>query len=778
MNLIVGPHGSGKTKLLAEVAGRALEQRKRVAYLTLPHARPHGLRRIVGYTGASIGLEAIHFQQLYTRILASAGELASPVNLIGRVALVGRALSELLGTPPSPGEASLFARAIAELKKFGYTPEQIPTGFDPEIDRLQKVYELYERLKNGAQDPDDRRNLATLLVGKNGSVEADLLLVDGFRELSPAEVHFLQAVTNSGVEVHVALPEPLPGHEPSKVLGEPKVKKVHYTHANPVEEAKWTLTRAKQLIVSGADPANIAIITPEPLLPLYRLFATDLGVPLNDESPKPLSETPAGRFLTALLALPDNPDPNVLQQIPELSELAEAVFLAGVSGRDAIHKLAEETGYLNELQNAESRVVPTGDLEGWIENVLSSYPVLAESPWRESLLAAGFEAINLLGEHALRYPEALRTWWAAMISFMRPRSRPVAGVTLVPPGQLAGRRYEHTFVTYAVAGAYQSKTQEDYFFPDAEPFRERWEEAFKRAGLPMRLRDQTVRLWQEVAHSGLEVTISYPIASSGGKLEPEPGLIPVQGGATTKIAPAPVLPPAHPRDTNPPVSVPQLPKNTSTPLSIDDAENLRGYEECGWRQWLRLLKVDGDHEKPKWVVALSNLADAARTGKELSREDLNVLGITINPNWRYEFYPEFVVEGIRARTHALAINDASSTAYILHFTDAPLTDQDSARNKVSRRWDVYLAALYLLQQGYSVHIWVRSLETNNSIEAYSMFPKDLEKERKWPAKTLYEKLRRAKEAKEKASIQPLHYAPNPNTCYRCDYRDICRRPQT
>lgn len=782
MKLITGPHGSGKTHRLARIAAEHLTQRKRVGYLTLPHARAHALRRITADTGGGVGLEVLHFQQLYTRILAGAGRLGAPVNLIARVALVGRALSEELGAPPSPGEASLFARAIAELKRFGYAPDQVPTGLDPEIDRLQRVYERYEALKNGGQDPDDRRHLATHLMAEGAGMELDVLLVDGFRELSPAEIGFLEAASDAGVEVVVALPEPPPGRVADEVLGPAAVEAEHYAHANPVEEARWILTRAKQLLVDGVDPTEIAILAPEPLLPLYRLYAADLGVPLNDEAPRPLAETPAGRFLSALLTLPDRPDPSVLQQIPELAELAEAVFLAGVAGREAVHKLAEAGGHLEALEAAEARMTPSGDLEAWIKGVLDGHPLLAGTPWKEALLAAGFEAVNLLGDSAADHPEALRGWWIAMLGFLRPRTRPTAGVTLLPPQQLAGRRYRHAFVAYAVAGAYQARTQEDYFLPDAEPFRQRWEDAFLKAGLPMRLRDQTVRLWEEVRAAGRHVVLSFPLASASGKLEPEPGLLPLEryrdADGRTTIPLAPALPPAHEREVRPPVERPALPLGGPAPLEPGDAEDLRSFAECGWRYWLRRLRVREDEAKPAWAEALRRLAEAERAGKPLATADLEALKLRVSPDWTYRFWPREHVDGVPVRVHALAVNATLGRAYVLRFVDEPVADRKAAQEKIRRRWAEHLMALHYLRQGFEVTIRVRSLEDGQSHDAYTMRPSDLSRPHRWPAKSLLAKLEDARKAREQIARASLHYAPNPNTCYGCDFRDVCRRPQT
>lgn len=773
MKIISGPHGSGKSTFLYERARTALAQRRRVSYVTLPHARAHALRKLAKHGGGGIGLEVLHFQQLYTRILAQAGRLNTPVDLMQRVALVGRALGHLMGAVPSPGEAGLFARAIAELKRYGLSPEQLPAGIDPEVDRLREVYERYEALKGDAQDPDDRRNLAGSLVTEQKPKDLDLLLVDGFRELAPAEVSFLEKLSASGIEVLVTIPEPIPGHPSTETFEDPRVRRDYFVHANPIEEARWILKKAKSLVLDGADPNDIAIIVPDALLPVYLLYSGDAGIPVNDESRRSLQDLPEGRLLHSLLTLPDNPDPSVLQHVPGLERLAEAVFLAGVSGSEAISKLAEETGHLAELENLVSTMEPHGEPDEWVRGVISRFPELAQSPWNESLAAAGFEAINLLGESAGKNPEVLRTWWAAMLGFVNVRQRAHPGITITTPNMLGGRRYDHAFVAYAVAGAYQAHAGEDYFLADATPFRVHWEDAFAKAGLPFRIRNQTNSLWAEVAASGAHTTISYPRASAGGKLEPEPGIF---NEAQASLATP--LPPASKIEVDFPETPLELPRTGPVPLVSDvPAEDLRRFQECGWKYWLQKLGVRAkDSSPPAWVEALNTLAEQKRNGKELDPTLLQTLGFKPDPEWEYHFWPTTELEGIMIRTHALAINSRNSLAAILHFTVKPLgkADKEGARSIIRKRWSEYLMAYKLLKDGYTVMIMVKPAG-DGSVKAYDMNPSDLDRPQKWPAKTLTEKLALAKETKTRIPHSRLHPAANPGSCRACPYRDVCRQ---
>ena len=70
-----------------------------------------------------MGLEFLSFQALYYRVLAEAGWLKPLLPGAGRVALVGEALRRAGEGPVAPGEARLFARAIAFEDGGGMQPE-------------------------------------------------------------------------------------------------------------------------------------------------------------------------------------------------------------------------------------------------------------------------------------------------------------------------------------------------------------------------------------------------------------------------------------------------------------------------------------------------------------------------------------------------------------------------------------------------------------------------------------------------------------------------------
>src|SRR5688572_15850992 len=140
MQLLVAPPASGKTTYLINLARAATEQGKRVWWVGLPSQRSYVYRRATE-AGALLALEFLSGQQVYYRLLANALKLKPLVVGTGRLALVGEALLNLRQELPAPGEARLFANAIAEAKRFGVTHKGIH-GVDEESQRLRDVFRI------------------------------------------------------------------------------------------------------------------------------------------------------------------------------------------------------------------------------------------------------------------------------------------------------------------------------------------------------------------------------------------------------------------------------------------------------------------------------------------------------------------------------------------------------------------------------------------------------------------------------------------------------------
>lgn len=247
LHIVQGPPASGKTRLALAWALEVLGRRGRVFWVGLPHQRAY-VYRLLSEEGAFLGLEFLSFQALYYRVLAEAGWLKPLLPGAGRVALVGEALRRAGEGPVAPGEARLFARAIAELKRYGISPFALPK--EGEAGRLRRVYRLYERLKAGSLDYDDFRHRA-LKAPLRLFPWPDLVVVDGFREVGPLDLRFLRRLSER-VPVLLTL-EVLPeGCAPHRVLEARPVARRVFRLANPVEEARYLLRALKRALAPKA----------------------------------------------------------------------------------------------------------------------------------------------------------------------------------------------------------------------------------------------------------------------------------------------------------------------------------------------------------------------------------------------------------------------------------------------------------------------------------------------------------------------------------------------
>src|SRR5690606_39027739 len=124
------------------------------------------------------------------------------------------------------------------------------------------------------------------------SVPADVIIVDGLREVGPLELRALQALSRWR-EVHLTLPSAPPGAEPTALLpaGPPPVIE-RYLAPNPVAEARWVMRSLKRdLAQGGHDALDLAIVAPPTSAPAIVALADEYGVPVMDETPVALADT-------------------------------------------------------------------------------------------------------------------------------------------------------------------------------------------------------------------------------------------------------------------------------------------------------------------------------------------------------------------------------------------------------------------------------------------------------------------------------------------------------
>ncbi|MDR9392080.1 MAG: hypothetical protein RI554_08650, partial [Trueperaceae bacterium] len=559
LELLVGPPGAGKTHLLTADARAAATAGERVWWVGRGDQRAHVVRALVR-DGPVLGVEVLTWQQLAYRILSDARALRPLLTGSGRLATVGAALLEDRDDPPTPGEARLFARAIAEAKAYGLAPGRLP-GDDPETARLRRVHHRYEALKGDAWDYDDfRREAARVLEGDLAPATAALLpdrvLLDGVDEVAPAELRLADALARHA-PVRLAVVTPPPGRTPDAELPDRDDVRVHrHRFANPVAEARWVLRDVKATLADGADPLDLAIVAPPGRARAVGTLAREAGVGLMDETPRGLADTPEGRRLLDLLELGDAPTPGRLLGVPDLRPLGAAALAAGVAGRDAIARLADARGD-GERWRAWSDALepdPDADLLAWggtlVDAAWSAVHAPRENGGPEAPDPEGdADARSDFREHALqRLAEArrvagagdggahVRAWWAALLQEDAPRERPPAGVALLHADQVQGRRFARVWILGATDGAHLPPEREDYFV--AEDDRVAWPDAFARPALPVRFRAGREAAGAALRARGDVVVVTYAGGDGGGPATPDAALL---GGDPT---PAPERPAA------------------------------------------------------------------------------------------------------------------------------------------------------------------------------------------------------------------------------------------
>jgi hypothetical protein len=767
MHTLLGPPASGKTTALLDMALDTLRQRKRVWWVGLPHQRAYVYRRIAEAAGGAVlGLEFLSFQQTYYRLLAAHFGLKPILTGPARVALVGEALMGSDGGLPNPGEARLFSRAVAEAKRFGLGPEQIP-HIDAEARRFASVFRRYEELKGnwGRWDYDDFRNAALALV-ESGAFEppADLIVVDGFREILPLGLRYLRGLS-AHCRVALSITEPLPGVQANRRLAARHAERNTYRAQNPVTEARWVLRSIKRDLAGGINPNEIGVITPEPRIAALMTLADEYGVPLVDYTPRTSADSPQGRLLLDLLDLPDYPTATRLLSIPDLAPLGRAALEQGLAGLSAITRLARSLGYEAPLKAWLERLEPVGDPEDWARTLVDSIPEVRSGPRRLTLLERAKEAKRIASG-----PD-FRRWWAALLSETYEPIRPPGGVALLTPNLAAGVRFNKTYLTYAVEGAYGAGEREDYFVPEEE--RLRLEQMFEGIGLPRRFLGRDTLLLEELRSRGNQVIVTYPEADQGGPLEAEPLLVP-NPKAVARVPEVPVGSRLEvPSETEYRASLSPL---NLGPITI---EGLRRYDECGFRYWaegqikekvplswwrlwvgeLRSLKRLNEARLEAFSARFPEAEGWLKAHREL------LFAINFGFTWPENGMPQARVDG--------ALNRGGE--YHIYTFVAP--DVDDAASYLRSRWSELWLAGYLLannpRQVKAVRLWVWPV-LGHPLEAYKE-PVVLGRNRVTGAI-------RWREERVQAVLQPYQKGevrPKPGfICRECAVRDVCREAKT
>ncbi|MEM6428570.1 MAG: ATP-dependent nuclease subunit B [Deinococcota bacterium] len=731
MNIVIGPPAAGKTARLLQVAKRALEDGQRVWWVGLPSQRNYIYRRATAES-ALLGLEFLSSQQVYYRLLAAAQALKPLLVGTGRIAYVGEALKLLEDALPSPGEARLFSRAIAEAKRYGHSADSLATTLglktddSSEMARLCRVFRQYEQVKGERWDYDDFRSEAlNLALAGKVNPEADVIIVDGFRELGPLEWQLYLTLSQSH-ELWLSLPELPPSVDTSAFnverLSPPaQTNTVHHHLApNPISESRWVLRALKRDLAEGLGPLELAVILPPGQLKAFSSLADEYGIPLMDETPKALADTPLGNLLLNVLELPDYPTASRLLAIPELSALANAALERNVAGREALTVLAEELGLADLWQRWLTRLEVPSDELAWAQDLTSSLPSMLGVDGNERLQDHMLERAKEAS--VLAKGASFRAWWAALLQETFIFERPRGGIALLTATLASGRRFTKAYVMHATEGAYSVGEKEDYFI--SEDVRVALTAIFGKdsdagTALPKRFLGRDQLLFQELVSRAEVVTITYPEADQGGPLAPETDLLTASPTTSPSEASGDLQPlPALPLGSRLELANPDSYHANISTLNLGGVsiESLAFYDRCAFRFWAqqRLRDNVDDADTSQQTVWWRQLIKRLREYGTLNQVRLETLQ-TDFPAARHWLsaqqdalmplsYGVYLPERRQPQAHLDAASRTGEAVTLTHFVapgslpDDAKSAQKAAEDVFNRRWTEQWTANYLLTE--------------------------------------------------------------------------------
>jgi len=697
LHLITGPAGSGKTRILMGIAKRLAEERRPAYWVGLPHQRERTLSRLARI-GTLLGVQFVTLQQLYYRLLEDHPDVKPLAGPGLQLAHVAQAIVAVKGRVPSPGEASLYHRAIKEAKRASVKPERLPQSTRAERD-LVEVYAEYERLTRATWDYEDYRAHALERL-EGGGVTLPTVIVDGFIDLHPTDVVVMHALARH-TPVYLALedpPETLEFDDARRLdRGAVAGSVAAYKLPNPVQETRWVLRSLKRDLAAGVPMHELLVVTPERHKAAFLALAPEYGVPLTPATPPTLRETPAGRLLALLLTFATAPDRHTLHVIPDLRPVAEEMTRRNLHGRRATEAVAAELGLQDLLAGWASRLTPPEDaaaLPEWVRGMVDLVERLDASVasdaagWRrarESLLLRGSEA------SVITAGPAVAVWWAHLLGlYPDPGDRP-RGVPLAAPLEATGVTAQRAYVTRATAGEYSFDPGEDHFVPEDE----RADPGELTVGkLPRRIAGRTRALLEHLRRRGHEVVITYPLADQENPLVEEKALT---GGAAT---PAPTVPAGSARETRGGDAAyrpryPSVATNGSVRVTA-----LERFIKCPFRA--RFEDLLGEDAEPKpWRLVLHDLLAQPRLGDE--RIDQMARMHPSYAPWLERHRDELkaltlqhrldVAGGVYASVHAMRGDPADPRRLeLVWFGNPEVTDEEALRKRAKESWERKAAA--------------------------------------------------------------------------------------
>ncbi len=598
-------------------------KRERVIVLTLPGQRSQWLQRLAA-EGASLGVEVTNLQNVCYRMLDRLGENKGVILNPGRIALTARALEVVLERRVSPGEARLYARAIAECKRFSAVPHATDDDYQ-EI--LALVYAAYTRLLEqfDLQDLDDVRIRATTLLQTSPLKLGAHLIVDGYRAFAKSELEAIRVLAGSSLSAVVTLPSGAPDtvreawahplrsgeleaisqglgavRERLEGTGKPwrglPVTVQQSAFPNPVSEARAALRRVKQLLHSGVRAQAIAIVVPHPaLIRVLEALAREYAVPVAPESLGNFLETSDGRVIDALLSAPAREYParelrTLARLEPSLSRLADALEARGIAAGGAAYPLLmDDPLALAALQRIEALAAPAhgtpAQLLAWFEALIED--VVSDLNLRDSARVTAREALRILGGDVVD-GAVFTDWLRSLLGTVSvPHPDAGRGVALLASDEISGRRYGYVFALGVVDGAYRAGELEDFFVPEDE--RSALTELLRgQLGLPERLAGlEDSALYDVLTRADDAVYISSPRAERGASLRPHPRL--AQLGAATSLEPTVTASPLEYAHASVKDALEELILEHGVgALSVTKATDLERFAQCGLRAWAEL----------------------------------------------------------------------------------------------------------------------------------------------------------------------------------------------
>ena len=271
IHLYLAPAAAGKTAYVVDLVRRAARDLQVTPRVVVPtHLQARAFHRRLAQAGGAIGVRVLTFDQLVTECLDAAGEvyvaLDDPVcyRLI-RSIVDSLPLYHYAPLAGSPGLIQALGDVIKELKAGMIPAGQFvaavaATGNEPRLGELALIYAAYqERLQaNGWADREGRTWLAWEALRRNPDrlQEWGLLAVDGFDDLTPAQLALLGALAGRVQQMIVTLT----GH-----IGGPE---------RPLVHRRFRITRRRLEQALGVRATSMPAGDSGRVLPLAHLEAT------------------------------------------------------------------------------------------------------------------------------------------------------------------------------------------------------------------------------------------------------------------------------------------------------------------------------------------------------------------------------------------------------------------------------------------------------------------------------------------------------------------------